>query len=84
VEAVYAKVYAAARQQHLIGKTPDELVACAQERGVITREEADAVARSKALRRAVIMVDDFPVDFGKESLAQHPVDAGFFEARRTA
>jgi acyl-CoA dehydrogenase len=84
VEAVYARVYAAAKQERIAGKTPDELVARAQEQGVITREEADAVARSKALRRAVIMVDDFPVDFGKESSGQHDVDVGMVEARRTA
>ena len=85
VEAVYARIYAAARQERIAGRTPDELAARAQEQGIITREELEAVARAKALRRAVIMVDDFPVDFGKEHAPQHDVQTQMAgAARRTA
>ncbi len=71
VESVYAKIYEAARQERITGKTPDELAARAQEQGIITRDEFEALVRAKALRRAVIMVDDFPPDFGKEHSEQH-------------
>lgn len=65
VEPVYGRIFAAARQQRIAGRTPDELASRAYEAGIITREDLDAIARAKALRRAVIMVDDFPPDFGK-------------------
>ncbi|MBI4195086.1 MAG: acyl-CoA dehydrogenase [Betaproteobacteria bacterium] len=82
-EAVYSRIYTAARQDRISGKTPDELAMRAREAGVITREELDAVARAKALRRAVVMVDDFPPDFGKEGTGAKPADT--VEAgRRTA
>jgi acyl-CoA dehydrogenase len=66
VEPVYSRIYAAAREQRITGRTPDELAARAQEQRVITREELEALAHAKALRRAVIMVDDFPPDFRSE------------------
>ncbi|HET6492504.1 MAG TPA: acyl-CoA dehydrogenase, partial [Burkholderiales bacterium] len=70
VEGVYARIYAAAREDRITGRTPDELAVRAREQGIITREELEALARAKALRRAVIMVDDFPADFGKEHIVQ--------------
>ena len=72
VEPVYARIYAAAKRNEVSGRTPDDLAAHAEQRGIITRDELDAIARSKALRRAVVMVDDFPPDFGKESASPQP------------
>jgi acyl-CoA dehydrogenase len=66
VEAIYARIYAAAKQGRITGGTPDELAARAQAHNVITQAELEAIGRAKALRRAVITVDDFPPDFGKE------------------
>jgi acyl-CoA dehydrogenase len=66
VEGVYTRIYAAMKEGRIAGRTPDEIAARAQEQGLITREELEALARAKVLRRAVIMVDDFPPDFGKE------------------
>jgi hypothetical protein len=37
-------------------------------RGVITRAEADMIERADALRREAIMVDDFPMDFGRSEI----------------
>ncbi|MBI4205035.1 MAG: acyl-CoA dehydrogenase, partial [Betaproteobacteria bacterium] len=82
VEAVYARIYAAVRQNRITGRTPDELAARAQEQGIITREELEALMRAKALRRAVIMVDDFPPDFGREHAAQPGVPAQAIDAAR--
>jgi acyl-CoA dehydrogenase len=70
VEGVYARIYAAAKEGRIAGRTPDELAAHAQAQSIITREELEALSRAKALRRAVIMVDDFPPDFGKEHVVQ--------------
>jgi acyl-CoA dehydrogenase len=70
VEGIYARIYAAAKEGRITGKTPDELAAHAQAQSLITREELEALSRAKVLRRAVIMVDDFPPDFGKEHVVQ--------------
>lgn len=72
VEPVYGRIYAAARQQRIAGRTPDELASRAQEAGIITRDEFDALAQAKALRRAVIRVDDFPPDSGKRKTDREP------------
>lgn len=47
--------------------------------GVITQSEFDALQRAAELRRQVIMVDDFPKDFGKSELHQ-TTQAVTFEA----
>jgi acyl-CoA dehydrogenase len=77
VEPVYGRIYAAARQQRIAGHAPDELAMRAREAGVITQEELEAIAQAKALRRAVIRVDDFPADFGKRKTTddESPGDA---------
>ena len=82
VEPIYARVYAAAKRNEITGHTPDELAAKAQELGIISRSELEAIARSKALRREVIMVDDFPPDFGKESANPQPSRSVPAEAAR--
>ena len=83
VEPIYARIYAAAKRHEISGHTPDELTASAEERRIISREERDAIASSKALRREVIMVDDFPPDFGREG-AQPARSVAAEAARRTA
>jgi len=82
VEGVYARIYAAVKEERITGRTPDELAAHAQAQGIITREELEALSRAEALRRAVIMVDDFPPDFGKEHVVQPGAHA--LGARRMA
>jgi acyl-CoA dehydrogenase len=72
VEPVYARIYAAAKRNEISGHTPDDLAAQAEARGIITHAELEAIARSKALRREVIMVDDFPPDFGRENADARP------------
>jgi len=67
VEGVYSRIYAAARTGRIHGATPDELAAQAVAAGVIDAAELQALVRAKALRRAVITVDDFPPDFGREA-----------------
>ncbi len=83
VEGVYARIYAAAKENRITGRTPDELAVRAREQGIITREELEALARAKALRRSVIMVDDFPADFGKEKV-EHPDAQALAAARKMA
>ncbi|MGQ0752393.1 MAG: acyl-CoA dehydrogenase domain-containing protein, partial [Betaproteobacteria bacterium] len=70
VEGIYARIYSAVRAGRISGRTPDELAARAEQAAVIERAELQALVRAKALRRAVIMVDDFPPDFGREEAAQ--------------
>jgi acyl-CoA dehydrogenase len=85
VEPVYARIYAAANRNEISGRTPDDLAVQAEQRAIITRDELEAIVRAKALRRAVIMVDDFPPDFGKESASPQPARSAPVEAaRRTA
>jgi acyl-CoA dehydrogenase len=63
-EAVEAKIRAAAKEGALLLRGREDETKLALERGVITPEEFDALAEARALRREVIMVDDFPPDFG--------------------
>ena len=68
VEGIYSRIYAAARDGRIAGHTPDELAAHACDAGVIDPAELQALAEAKALRRAVIAVDDFPPDFGRHDV----------------
>lgn len=63
-EAIEAKVRVAQKAGTLSGRGPEQLVASAVERGVITREEQILLERREVLRQKVIRVDDFPQDFG--------------------
>ncbi|MBM3344404.1 MAG: acyl-CoA dehydrogenase [Betaproteobacteria bacterium] len=78
-EPVEAKMRAAAREGAISGEFADLLAADALAKGVITREEADTLARAKALRRKAVMVDDFPKDFGRSEIVQS-TQAVSFEA----
>jgi acyl-CoA dehydrogenase len=66
-EAIEAKLRRAVREAKIPGGTPDELRDAGLNAGVITQAEADALERHKALRRKVVMVDDFEPDFGVPS-----------------
>ncbi len=64
-EAVEAKLRAAVKT----GRIPaqgDERIAAALKQRVITTTELELMGEMKSLRRGVIMVDDFPPDFGPE------------------
>ncbi|WP_200814312.1 acyl-CoA dehydrogenase [Nitrosovibrio sp. Nv4] len=66
-EAVEAKLRAAVKT----GRIPaqgDERIAAALKQRVITTSELELMGEMKSLRRRVIMVDDFPPDFGGASV----------------
>ena len=69
-EAVQAKLRAAKRSGRIHARGADELAAHALETGIITMADVEILRRSKQLTRKVIMVDDFPQDFGRAT-AQH-------------
>ncbi|MDP1673332.1 MAG: DUF1974 domain-containing protein, partial [Burkholderiales bacterium] len=48
----------------------DQLATEGLDTGVITQDDFDLLQRAAELRRRVIMVDDFPRDFGKSELHQ--------------
>jgi acyl-CoA dehydrogenase len=64
-EAIEAKIHAASKAGHIKGKTFEETTAQAVQLNIISAAEMELLAKAKALRRDVIMVDDFPPDFGK-------------------
>ncbi len=64
-EMAEAKVRAAVKAG-LISAQGDEKIAAALQQGIITAVEAESLQQMKSLRRSVIMVDDFPADFGKQ------------------
>ncbi|MCC7548192.1 MAG: acyl-CoA dehydrogenase [Burkholderiales bacterium] len=66
-EAVDAKVRAAMKAGAVRGHSPQERVAATHALGLIDAHEAAAWTRYDALRRACIMVDDFPHDVGRRT-----------------
>ena len=78
-EAVEAKLRAAAKAGTLTGAA--ELADEALAKGVISQAERDILDRAAALRRKVIMVDDFPKDLGRSEITQ-TTQAVTFEALR--
>ena len=82
-EAVEAKMRGAVKDGRISGRFANELQREALAKGVISRAEADALERAHALRRKVIMVDDFPQDLGKSEIFQ-TTQAVTFEALRKA
>jgi acyl-CoA dehydrogenase len=84
-EAVGAKIRAAREHGTITSHSADQMVDEALARGVITAEERGKMERAKALRRQVIMVDDFPLDLGKTEIYQTTQPVTFEELRgRTA
>ena len=78
-EPIESKMRAAQHAGTISGEFGDQVAADALAKSVITPEEADTLARAKSLRRKVIMVDDFPKDFGRSELFQ-TTQAVSFEA----
>jgi acyl-CoA dehydrogenase len=73
-EEVEAKLRAATKASPDMASahTPAERIAAAAAKGVISAADADLLTRFYALRRACIMVDDFPREVGRHS-AEQPV-----------
>jgi acyl-CoA dehydrogenase len=71
-EAADAKVRGAMKSGVIEGLTAEARVQAALEAKVISPDEAATWTRYNALRRACIMVDDFPHDFGRQP-ASEPV-----------
>ena len=85
-EQVEAKLRAASRGAPITEHTVEERIAAAVRSGVIAAADAELLNRYYALRRACIMVDDFPRDVGRHTSAQ-PSQAAVLEAvmaRKTA
>ena len=64
-EAVEVKVRNAHKAGEISGLTDEARVAAALEKGILTAEETAQWRRFTTLRRACIMVDDFPHDVGR-------------------
>jgi len=62
-DAIETKVRAAVKDGRLAAQGENQIAAALQQ-GVITAAESQTLERMKTLRRKVIMVDDFPADFG--------------------
>ena len=73
-EAVEAKIRNAAKAAVITGFTDESRTLAALEKGIISAEEAAKYRRFSALRRACIMVDDFPHDVGHMQSAREPAN----------
>ncbi|HEY6044705.1 MAG TPA: acyl-CoA dehydrogenase [Nitrosospira sp.] len=62
-EAVEVKLRAAVKTGQINAQADDEIAEALKQR-VITNSELELMGKMKSLRRRVIMVDDFPPDFG--------------------
>jgi acyl-CoA dehydrogenase len=82
-EPLETRIQAAVRAGAIAGRFPDELIEAAATAGIVTGDEVKALARAAALRRKVIMVDDFPKDLGRSEIHQS-TQAVTFEALRSA
>ena len=69
-DAVEAKLRSAVKSGVVEGITAEARLAAALSADVITTQEAETWMRYNALRRACIMVDDFPRDIGRNALAE--------------
>jgi acyl-CoA dehydrogenase len=81
-EPVEAKLRAAVKAGAISGKFAEEIEAQALAGGAITQSEADLLERAAALRRKVIMVDDFPRDLGRSEVFQTSQPVTFEALRR--
>jgi acyl-CoA dehydrogenase len=72
-EEVEAKLRAAAKGAPVTAHTPAERIANNVSSGVISAREGELLTRFYALRRACIMVDDFPNDVGRHVVDQPAV-----------
>jgi acyl-CoA dehydrogenase len=69
-EPVEAKLRRAQQDGRIARRYADQVATEGLRHGVITQDEFDLLQRAAKLRRQVIMVDDFPKDFGKSELHQ--------------
>ncbi len=69
-EPVEAKLRKAQQDGRIARRYADQIAAEGLRHAVITQDERDLLKRAAELRRRVIMVDDFPRDFGKSELYQ--------------
>ncbi|MEO8627930.1 MAG: acyl-CoA dehydrogenase domain-containing protein, partial [Betaproteobacteria bacterium] len=85
-EKIDAKIRAAHKSGATTGITSADRMTSAVHMQVITQSEADQLTRYNELRRACIMVDDFPPDVGRHALAEPASPAAGFaaELRKTA
>jgi len=85
-EQVEAKLRAASKGVPVTEHTPEARIAAAVRSGVISAREGETLTRYYALRRACIMVDDFPRDVGRhvEALPAQPAVLEPVMARKTA
>ncbi|HWA14021.1 MAG TPA: acyl-CoA dehydrogenase [Burkholderiales bacterium] len=84
-EAVEAKVRNAQRAGVVSGLTDEARVAAALDKGVLTAEEAAQWRRFVTLRRACIMVDDFPHEVGRmQAIAGMPAEPRALTQRSAA
>ncbi|KIO49534.1 acyl-CoA dehydrogenase [Nitrosospira sp. NpAV] len=67
-EAVETKLRAAVKASRIPAQREEKIAAALKQR-VITTHELELMGKMEALRRRVIMVDDFPPDFGNEPQA---------------
>jgi acyl-CoA dehydrogenase len=65
-EAVESKLRAAVKTGQISAQADDKIAEALKQR-VITNSELELMGKMKSLRRSVIMVDDFPPDFGSPS-----------------
>jgi acyl-CoA dehydrogenase len=70
-DAVEAKLRAAVKTGRIPAEGEEKISAALKQR-VITSNELELMAGMTSLRRRVIMVDDFPPDFGTSSIASGP------------
>ena len=83
-EPIEAKLHAAAKVGAIAsGRFRDEQIEDALRAAIIDAREANALRRADALRRKVIMVDDFPNDLGPSEIHQ-TTEAVTFESLRRA
>ncbi len=80
-EPIGAKIRAARERGLITSHFAEQIVDEAHAKGVISAEEKAKMERAKALRRQVIMVDDFPKDFGKTEIYQTTQPVTFEELR---
>jgi acyl-CoA dehydrogenase len=82
-EPVEAKLRAAQRAGTVGGEFAEIVAQEALAKGVITPQEAETLAQARALRRKVIMVDDFPKDFGRSEMFQTTRPVSFEALQRS-
>ena len=82
-EPIEAKMRAAKHAGAIGGEFSDQLAQDAVAKNVINAQEAEILARAKALRRKAIMVDDFPKDFGRSEIFQTTQAVSFEALART-